>query len=286
MKDHVTIAIKNNIRIYVATTTNTVLEATKRHNLWPVATSSLCRLLSVTSIMGKMLKDKQKIVSILNGGGPLGTLMAESDSHGNIRGYVANPNVDLKYNSTGNLAVEKAVGEKGTLKVIKDLGLKRPFRAEVAMIDGTITNEFTHYFYQSEQTRSAIMQTCLLDKEKGVVSSGAILFQLLPGYSEEDIKEIEKIISKTKNFSQIFSIKNHQEILDQLIPGSKVIDVSDIRFNCSCDINKMKGAIIALDKKDKEEILNDGKCEIKCQYCSSIKVFNKEELTQLFSEEK
>ena len=286
MKDHITIAIKNNIRIYVATTTNSLLGATKRHNLWPVATMALSYSLTITAIMGKMLKGKQKIVSILNGGGPLGTIMAESDSKGNIRGYVANPFVDLKDNKTGKLDVNRAVGKSGTLKIIKDLQIKEPFTAQVKIIDGSITQEFSHYFYQSEQIKTAIMSACLLDKENGVVSSGAILFQLLPGHNELDITDIEEIIKKTKDFSQKLSLKSHKEILEELIPGFKIKDKSKIEFNCSCDINKMKGAILTLNDKDKKELFKKGSCEIKCQYCSEIKTFNKKELEKIFNKAK
>ena len=154
--------------------------------------------------MGKMLKGKQKIVSILNGGGPLGTIMAESDSKGNIRGYVANPSVDLKDNKTGKLAVDRAVGKSGTLKIIKDLQIKEPFTAQVEIIDGSISQEFTHYFYQSEQTKTAIMSACLLDKKNGVVSSGAILFQLLPGHNESVLLILNKLLNKQKIFHKNF----------------------------------------------------------------------------------
>ncbi len=282
MKDHITIGIKNNIRVYVATTTESILEATKKHNLWPVAVMALSRSLTITAIMGKMLKDKQKVVSIINGGGPLGTIMSESDSHGKIRGYVANPSVDMKYNSNNKLAVDFAVGKNGTMKVIKDLQLKKPFTAQIKIVDGTITNEFTHYFYQSEQTKTAIINTCLLDGEKGVISSGAILFQLLPGFSEEDVLEIEKIISSIDKFSEKFAIKSHKEVINELIPECEVLEKSDIWFECNCDINKMKSAILTLQQKDKDELLKEGKCEIKCQYCSEIKVFNKDELKDIF----
>ena len=48
----------------------------------------------------------------------------------------------------------------------------------------------------------------------------------------------------------------------------------------------MKGAILTLKNKDKKELLKEGNSEIKCQYCSEIKTFNKKELEKIFNKTK
>ena len=84
--------------------------AQRIHKTSPVATAALGRLLTASSIMGTMLKQKNATVTLkVNGGGPLGTLVAISDSKGNCRGNVTNPEVNLPLKDNGKLDVGGAV---------------------------------------------------------------------------------------------------------------------------------------------------------------------------------
>ncbi len=86
--------------------------AQRIHKTSPVATAALGRLLTASSIMGTMLKQKNATVTLkVNGGGPLGTLVAISDSKGNCRGNVTNPEVNLPLKDNGKLDVGGAVGK-------------------------------------------------------------------------------------------------------------------------------------------------------------------------------
>ena len=73
-----------------------VNRAQEIHHTFPVATAALGRTLLIASMMGEQLKEKDGSVTIrVQGGGPLGTILAVSDSEGNVRGYVQNGQVDL-----------------------------------------------------------------------------------------------------------------------------------------------------------------------------------------------
>lgn len=67
---------------------------------------------------------------IINGGGPIGTMINVTNGDGNIKGFVANPEVHYTYNDTGKLAVGVAVGHEGTLQVVRDMGLKNRLLAQ------------------------------------------------------------------------------------------------------------------------------------------------------------
>ena len=107
--------------------TSLVERARQIHDTWPVATAALGRLLMAASMMGNMLKEQDGSVTLrVKGDGPLGTVLAVSDSMGNVRGYVENPAVDVPRKFHAKLDVGSAVGPGGTLTVVKDLGLKEP----------------------------------------------------------------------------------------------------------------------------------------------------------------
>ena len=96
------------------------------HKTSAVVTAAQGRLLTAASLMGCQLKESGNSITLrINGDGPIGSLVAVSDWQGNVRGYCANPIVELPLNATGKLDVGTAVG-KGTLFVTKDVGLKEP----------------------------------------------------------------------------------------------------------------------------------------------------------------
>ena len=119
-------AANNQIRAFAATTKNTVETARASHNTSPVATAALGRLLTAGSMMGVMMKGDKDILTLqVKAGGPLNGITVTADSHGNVKGYVGNPNVILHANDKGKLDVAGAVGV-GFMNVIKDMGLKEP----------------------------------------------------------------------------------------------------------------------------------------------------------------
>ncbi len=82
--------------------------------------------------MGAMQKQEHATLTLrINGGGPIGTVTAISDSHGNVRGCVDNPNVDVPLKPNGKLDVSAAVGTDGRLGVIRSYGTGEPYMGQV-----------------------------------------------------------------------------------------------------------------------------------------------------------
>ncbi|MGI5984632.1 MAG: Hsp33 family molecular chaperone HslO, partial [Oscillospiraceae bacterium] len=156
-----------------------VEKARQLHDLSPVATAALGRTLCITSILGELLKEENATVTVrINGGGPIGSIIAVSDNGGNVRGYVQNPHVDLPLNQNGKLDVGGAVGTSGTLTVSRDLGLKEPYIGSTALVSGEIAEDFSYYFVESEQVGAACGLGVLVDKDRSVICAGGFLVQL------------------------------------------------------------------------------------------------------------
>ena len=86
------------------------------HRTLPVATAALGRALAACSMMGNALKEDGASVTLqINGGGPLGTVLAVSDNQGNVRGRVDEPAVDLPLRPDGKLDVGGAVDAESIL---------------------------------------------------------------------------------------------------------------------------------------------------------------------------
>ena len=129
-----------------------VERARQIHRTLPVATAALGRSLMACSLLGNQLKEEEGSVTLrIKGGGPLGTVTAVSDSGGNVRGYVQNPEVDLPLKGPAKLDVGSAVGREGTLTIIKDLRMKEPYVGTVPLVSGEIAEDVTAYLAESEQ---------------------------------------------------------------------------------------------------------------------------------------
>ena len=84
-------------------------------------------MLTAAAMMGSMLKGDKDLVTLqIRSLGPLKGIVVSGDSHGRVKGYVFNPNVDIPSKYPGKLDVGGAIGE-GYMSVIRDIGLKEPY---------------------------------------------------------------------------------------------------------------------------------------------------------------
>lgn len=287
MKDYVIRATAGDgqIRAFVATTRNLVEEARSLHETTKVATAALGRTLTATSMMGLMMKNENdKVTVIIKGGGPIGTILVTSDSKGNVKGYVTNPNVEVENYPNGKLNVAGAVGTQGHVKVIKDIGLREPYNGSYPLVSGEIAEDFTHYFALSEQTPS-VVSLGVLTRADEVEHAGGFIVQLMPDAEEENIAKLEQNIGKLYSITNMLKEGNTPEdilsiVLDGLNP--KILDRCEVKFECECSKEKVKNALVAIGKTALAEIIEeDKKAEIGCQFCNRKYNYTEEELIEV-----
>lgn len=288
MKDYVIRAIdkKGTIRVFVATTSNLVEKGRRIHNTTPTATAALGRTLTACVMMGIMMKGEKDTVSIqLRGDGPIRTILAVSNSKGEVKGYVGNPLVDLPLKSNGKLDVGGAVGKNGKIVVIKDIGMKEPYIGQSNLVSGEIAEDLTHYFAYSEQQPSAVNLGVLVDKDLSVKASGGYIVQLLPDTSEEDIDRLEKNIQNSEAISSLIARGLKPEDILQSVFGDfemQVLEKKEIAFKCDCSREKVESALISLGEEEiKSMIEEDGKAEVVCHFCNKKYNFLEEDLKSL-----
>lgn len=272
-----------NARVFACNTTKLTEIARKKHGLWPTASATLGRTMSATLMLAAMNKNKEKMTVTINGGGPIGTIIASTNSDGKIKAFVANPQVHYQYNETGHLAVGVAVGKEGTLQVVKDMGLKEPFVGTVPLQTGEIGDDFAYYFLVSEQTPSVVSVGVLVNDDNTVLSSGGFIIQLLPEATEEDITYIE---NKMKDFPAVSSLihegKKPEEILNMIFDDVAILDKQPLSFECDCSKEKMEEALMTIGKDELQKIIDeDHGCEIKCHFCNTKYQFTEDELKAL-----
>lgn len=277
--------------ISAAETSNIVYKASRIHRTSPVATAALGRLLTACSIMGAQLKQKDASITLrVNGDdGETGAIIAVSDSSGNVRGYVQNPNCPTEYYENGKLNVGKAVGRTGVLNVMRDYGTGEPYIGMVPLVSGEIAEDITSYYATSEQIPTVCALGVLLEKESHeVLLSGGFLLQLLPGADNSTITQIEKNIEKLEPVTTMLAKgMSIQDICDAALEGFEVevLDEMPIDYICACSREKVERAFMMMSDEDiRASAEEKGHAEASCHFCNKIYRFNKEELEKLIEE--
>lgn len=288
MEDKITkfLAYNGKISIVCINTTNLVEKARKIHDLSPVATAAFGRLLTITALMGQEMKNKEDKLTIqIQGNGPIGTMLTTANNSPKVKGYVANPYVDLPLNEFGKLDVGGAVGIDGYINVIKDIGLKEPYVGVSPLTSGEIADDFTNYFVNSEQTRTAVALGVLVNKD-GVKRAGGYIINSMPDATDEEIANIEKSIFEAGAISKMLDEGLSLLEIAKKVTGDKNVKViEDIKtpvYECDCSKERMLEGLATLDKNTIKEIIEeDGKAEVVCHFCNKKYEFSKEELEEI-----
>ncbi|WP_311080894.1 Hsp33 family molecular chaperone HslO [Paenibacillus polymyxa] len=281
-------AMDGRVRAFAVRTTQLVEELRRRHDTYPTATAALGRTLTAGAIMGSMLKGKERLTIQVKGDGPIGQIVVDANAVGEVRGYVTEPHVHLPSNSMGKLDVAGAVGTEGFIHIIKDLGLKEPYRGSTPIISGELGEDFTYYFAKSEQTPSAVGLGVLVDTDNSVIVAGGFIIQLLPGLNDEEITAIENAVSSIPPVTALLDQGLElDEMLRWMLPDVRILDELDIHFQCECSRERVEKTLISLGESELEQLIEEeGQAEVVCHFCNEAYQFNKDELQNLLDQAK
>lgn len=289
-------------RVYLTITTDMVETARKIHMTTPLATAGMGRVLTAAGIMGVMLKNKEdKLTLIIKGDGPAKQILATADGDGNVKGYIANPDVDLPLTKEGKLDVGGSIGI-GDLTVIKDLGLKEPYMGTIALVNGEIAEDLTAYFFISEQQNTSVALGVKIERDYKVGAAGGMIIQMLPGAEEGSVDALEEMIGEMPPLTTLIDgvskrcagksedgivLELMNEIFGEMPEEYKVepLESREIRWNCDCSEKRLEKALMSIGKTDLTEILEeDGEAELQCQFCLKKYHFDKPHLERILEE--
>ena len=286
-------------RVYLTVTTEMVEEARHIHGTTPLATAGLGRVLTAAGMMGLMLKNQNdKMTLLFKGDGPAKQIMATADGKGHVKGYIADPHVELPLTKEGKLDVGGSLGI-GELTVIKDMGMGEPYVGTIALVNGEIAEDLTAYFLISEQQSTSVALGVKVERDLSVGAAGGMIIQMLPGADEGAVEVLEERIKAMPPLTALIEDalkegagQTMEGILDRLLdvifgelPDGYQVDVLDhreISWDCDCNRERLEKALLSIGEKDLREILEeDGQAELQCQFCLKKYHFDREELEKL-----
>ena len=277
------LARKGAFRIFAADTKDVIEKARNLHHTTPTATAALGRVLTAAALLGADLKTGKVLIQI-NGGGPLGEILAEADALGNIRGLIQRPHIHLTPQK-GKLLVGQAVGKDGFISVIRDLGLREPYQGSTALVSGEIAKDLSYYLTVSEQIPSAVALGVFVEKDNSVSAAGGFLIQTMPIASEEEISATEKILL---DFPPVTALLREglspEEILKRIFGPDEVeiLEIRSLQYRCSCTRHRAERALIALGREEIERFIEKGEpVEISCDFCGKKYIFESKDLKEI-----
>ena len=271
-----------NIKMSVITARDMVERARQIHYLSPTASAALGRSLCAASLLGEMMKEEDGSLTLrIHGGGPIGSVVAVSDSSGNVRGYVENPGLDLPLRSDGKLNVGAAVGKDGMLTVSRDIGLREPYIGSTQLVSGEIAEDLSAYLLSSEQVPSACGLGVLVDTDTSIKAAGGFIVQLLPFAPEELIAALEENIFLMDQLTTILDEDGIEEVFAQVLKGLDyhILSETEVSYRCYCSRERVTEAISCIEKEELEDMAAEGKeISVSCQFCDEQYCFTPDEL--------
>lgn len=278
------------IKILAMTARETVEKARRLHDLTPLTSAALGRTLIAASLLGNDLKGEDNSITVrIDAEGPVGSIVAVSDSSGYVRGYCKNPHADLPVREKDRkIDVSGGVGKNGTLSIIKDLGLKEPYVGQVELVSGEIAEDITAYLATSEQIPSVCALGVLVDRDWSIKAAGGYIIQLLPGVYDDEIDRLEECIKKARAVTECLDEgMSLEEMLETTLEGFEIeiLDEAEVGYRCTCSRERTRGVVMSIGEDELSNIAEeDGKAEVACSFCDNKYLFKKAELIEMIEE--
>lgn len=288
-------------RVYLTISTDLVEEARKIHDTTPLATAGLGRVLTGAGLMGLLLKNENdKLTVLFKGDGPAQQILATANARGEVKGFIANPDVDLPLREDGKLDVGGSLGI-GQLTVIKDLGLREPYVGKIDLVSGEIAEDLTAYYYISEQQNTAISLGVMVDTDCSIKHAGGMIIQMLPNFANEAVDALEALLNTMKPITSLIEEvtaagagKSDVGLVNDLLTlifkdmpeeyQVTAMETRDMHWVCDCSMERLERVLMTIGVQDLRQIIEeDGQAEMVCQFCRKAYHFDKEHLERILA---
>jgi molecular chaperone Hsp33 len=275
------------VAIVAAITSELVTEVRERHDLSPLATAAVGRLVTGAALFGAALKGSERITLQITGDGPIGGIAADAwlqdDETIGARGYARNPHVDLPLNERGKFDVTAALGT-GSLQVTKSYEIGRPYVSIVPLYSGEIAEDVAAYLVKSEQIPS-VVALGVLAGPSGVRAAGGVLAQLLPGADERAAAVLEERALAMQPVTTLIDAGADAHALLHALAGPLQLRshrTLDLRFACTCTREKVEAALAGIGTDELQRLASErSETEATCEFCKKVYVLTSDELRRL-----
>jgi len=259
-------------------------QAFERHAYPEPVSALLGETMALAAALSGSIKYDGIFTLQIQGDGPVGLLMSDLTSGGDLRGYVRFDNDKLASALARDGAeVPKLVGT-GHMAFTVDQGPDTErYQGVVALEGGKLADCAQTYFRQSEQLETALVVAVDTAKQPGS-RSAALMIQRLPGQTEGSFAHDEEDDAWRRAVVLMSSVRP-EELLDANLSSSQLLyrlyhedgvrmySARPLRQACRCSEEKIKRTLAAFPKDEIAEMVEDGNVSVICEFCKSEYVF-------------
>ncbi len=279
-----------------------------RHDYPMAASAVLAEAVALVAMFGAVLKFDGKFILQTSTDGPVSMLVADFVSPDQVRGYArVDTDALARLQATGAVTAQTVIGN-GHLAMTVDQGedMER-YQGIVGLDNATLVDAAHDYFRQSEQIPTLLrLASGPLVGRAGQADkwrAGAIMIQHLPEdggispiqvYSGDDPSgndepEVEEDDNWRKAKLLLETVEDH-ELIDPLLSSERVLyrlfhedgvtvyPELKLKRYCSCSADRLKGILANMPNDDKAHMAEDGKIDVKCEFCSASYRFDVDEI--------
>lgn len=235
--------------------------------------------LTLTALVGSLLKTDGRLVIQAQGEGPVTLLVAEH-LDGGVRGYARlAEGAAEKLAGAHRMPPSELLGA-GSLILTLDLGENTtPFQGVVALEGATLAECAESYFRISEQTdtgiRLAVGEIINGDCPSQWRAGGVLMQRLASDQARGDTEE------DWSRASILFNTVTDEELIDPALPADRLLyrlfheegvrmgEIAQLNDQCTCSEERLTGVMKQFPKQEIADLVEpDGKLHARCQFCS------------------
>ena len=282
---------ETDLRVVLVTATELSRRARELHRSASASASLMAQALTAGALLASLQKSDARINLQLECDGPLRGLFVDGDKSGVLRGYAKNPLVAHAGNE-GEYHWRPALGNKGFLSVLRDLGGGEYYRSAVELECFDLSKDLERYFTISDQLPTRVYLTVLPAQADGTTEPlGTVvgmLVQPLPDGDQEAFRALsDRLIREFESTVKAQAGQGTTALLKALVPQAdlEVMSRYPVSFTCSCSKERVKRALLSMGRAELEDILaTDGQAEADCHFCTTHYVVSGEEIRELLTE--
>ncbi|WP_338969840.1 Hsp33 family molecular chaperone HslO [Spiroplasma endosymbiont of Labia minor] len=279
------ISEKHNIKMSIIDITESFQKIVDLQQTNPLASLAAGRVTIANALIGLSQKNNEKITSVINGAGYIGTIISEYQNNA-VRTYVQIPDFDITGITQGEISpLAQVVGKNGFLQVTRDSGMKEPYTSRVQLVNGEINIDYMYYLNQSEQIHSIIASDVKIDNNGKIKKAVGLIVQLLPEYTDEDINFLEEKLGSLDYTTKVLSkTTNYHEFLKDIAFDVKILSNNTLKFECTCSVEKVLASVKLLGKDELEKIIEQAEdVEVVCDFCKKKYVVSVNEVKKILN---
>ena len=275
------------IRAFAITARQTVQTAHENHSTSPLVTAALGRLMMCGQMMGAMSKSDDELITLtVRGDGPIGGLTVTANNRGQVKGFANHPHVWLPLKADEHLNVGGGIGS-GELSVVFDQPGTMPYSSQVELVSGEIGDDLTYYFAASDQVPTSVGVGVLVNADTSVRQAGGFIVQLMPGYLDFVLDELEANLSGIRSVTDMLEEgMTPTDMLGHILRGMdyQELDVMAAEFHCGCDEARAGRAVLALGETELRDMIEKGEtAEVYCHFCGKRHYLGPSDLLDLLA---